>query len=248
MVGGTRGIGRAVVKEFARAGRVVSVIARRPPDAGREVPGARYWQTDLLNVDHLPEVLANVVYEGGALQSLVCTQRYRGDGDDWAGELATTLEATRRLFQALDEKWVDSGDKAAVLVSSVAGRFVIEDQPLSYHVGKAGLDQLVRSFAAALGPRGIRVNGVSPGTVVKEESRTYYDGQAALRDLIESLTPLGRMGTAEDVASVVGFLCSPQASFVTGQNIVIDGGVSLLSQESVARRLSLGSSNARDRA
>lgn len=245
MVGGTRGIGHAVVKGLADAGRVVSVIARRPPDAEREVTGAHYWQADLLDVDRLPQVLAEIVDAIGPLGALVCTQRYRGDGDAWAGEMATTLDATRRLFEALDSRWVDTGDKCAVLVSSVAGRFVIDDQSLSYHVAKAGLDQMVRTLAARLGPRAIRVNGVSPGTVVKEESRAYYDDHAALRNLIERVTPLGRMGTAEDVARVVAFLCSPQASFVTGQNIVVDGGVSILSQESLARRLSLGSRKAK---
>jgi NAD(P)-dependent dehydrogenase (short-subunit alcohol dehydrogenase family) len=96
---------------------------------------------------------------------------------------------------------------------------------------------LVRYYAVALGPRGIRVNGVSPGTVVKRENQEFYARSEALVGVFKRTIPLGRMGTAVDVANVIAFLCGPQASFVTGQQIVVDGGVSLLSQESLARKI-----------
>jgi NAD(P)-dependent dehydrogenase (short-subunit alcohol dehydrogenase family) len=91
-----------------------------------------------------------------------------------------------------------------------------------------------------LGTKGIRVNSISPGTVLKEESRRAYLQNEKLMNLYRRLTPLERMGTAEDVAHVVEFLCSPKSSFLTGQDIVVDGGLSLQLQEALVVRLEAG--------
>ena len=81
------------------------------------------------------------------------------------------------------------------------------------------------------------MNSVSPSTYLKNESKQYFLENEALLALYRELIPLGRMGTAEDVARLILFLCSADASFVTGQNIVVDGGLSLRWPESLARRL-----------
>jgi NAD(P)-dependent dehydrogenase (short-subunit alcohol dehydrogenase family) len=83
----------------------------------------------------------------------------------------------------------------------------------------------------------VRVNAVAPGTTVKDEARAFYESHPEIIALFKDIVPLGRMGTADDVASLVAFLASARASFITGQEIVIDGGVSLLGQEALARRL-----------
>lgn len=96
---------------------------------------------------------------------------------------------------------------------------------------------MVRYYAVTLGPRRIRVNSVSPGTVLKDESKDFYLKNEQLYNLYKGIIPLGRMGTAEEVANVVAFLCSSKASFITGQNIVVDGGLSLIWQETLARKV-----------
>ena len=83
----------------------------------------------------------------------------------------------------------------------------------------------------------MRVNGVSPGSILKERSKEFYNANPRLRDLYKDIIPLGRMGTAEEVAQTIAFLCSRRASFITGQNLVVDVGLSLEWQESMARRL-----------
>ena len=238
IVGGTRGIGRAVVRTFADAGHRVSVIGRRPAaERDQEIRETQYWTVDVVDEGAVSAALTDILERRGKLSNLVFLQRYRGQGDPWRGEIETTLTATRNIIERLAPEFNSAGSKAIVLVSSVIGRFVAGGQPLSYHVGKAGLNRMVRFFAVALGQRGIRVNGVSPFTILKEESRDFYLQHERLQTLYRTVTPLGRMGTAEEVARVIAFLCSADASFVTGQNIVVDGGISLVGQESLARRL-----------
>ena len=189
----------------------------------------------------MPTVLEEIG-ERGKLNYLVCLQRYRGAGEDWSGEIETTLEATWRLIESLTSGFVDSEDNAITLVSSAAGRSVIAEQPLSYHVAKAGLEQMVRYYGVSLGPKGIRTNGVAPCTILKKESEVFYLNNDRLHKLYRNVTPLGRMGTSNEVAQVISFLCSSKSSFITGQTIVVDGGSSLLHQESLAHRFSHSSS------
>ena len=110
---------------------------------------------------------------------------------------------------------------------------------MSYHVAKSGLIHMMRYYAVKLGPMGIRVNAVSFGAVVKQESKAFYARNAALKSLCRTITPLGRMGTAKDIVQVVDFLCSSKAAFVTGQNIVVDGGLSLQWPGSLAQKIAL---------
>src|SRR5690606_26429615 len=107
----------------------------------------------------------------------------------------------------------------------------------SYHVGKAGMNQMMRYYAVNLGRKGIRVNGVTPFTFLKEESKEFYLKNDALQDLYRRITPMQRMGTAEDSARLIAFLCSPVSGFINGQNIYVDGGLSLVWPETLARKL-----------
>lgn len=238
VVGGTRGIGRAVVRRFVAEGFAVSVIGRRPPEKGLGGKAVHHWAVDLRDTDAITTAVPAIAKAGGAFSRLVCLQRFRGEGDDWQGEIDITLTATRLLVDAAASRFAARGDRAIVVVSSIADRFVASEQPLSYHVAKAGLTQLARYYAVTLAGRGIRVNAVSSGTIVKDEARAFYRKQKALRELYEEMIPLGRIGTADEIASVVSFLCSGAASFVTGQSLVVDGGVSLQWHEALVRRMS----------
>jgi NAD(P)-dependent dehydrogenase (short-subunit alcohol dehydrogenase family) len=236
VIGGTRGIGRELVEEFISAGHSVLVVARSLPASGTEIRGARYYVADIgqPGVEH---VLSEIVSQAGKINHLVFFQRFRGSGPPWEGEIATSLTATKTVVEALQDKFAE-GEKSIVVVSSVAAALISSYAPVGYHAAKAALCQMVRYWAVVLGPRGIRVNCVSPGTVLKDESKDFFLSDKTVSDLYRKITPLRRFGSAREVAKVIACLCGEQTSFVTGQDIVVDGGLSLVSQEVLARELS----------
>lgn len=237
VVGGTRGIGREVTSCLAAKGHRVSVLARRlPGDTVKRPPRSRYWSVDLTDASLLASTFAGIVERRGKINNLIFLQRYRGDQDAWQGEMDTTLTATKNLVELAAHHFAPS-EKSIVVISSINASLVVPYLPVGYHAAKAALCAMVRYWAVLLGPWGIRVNSVSPGTVLKEESKSFFLGDPKLSALYRRMTPLGRIGHASEVAEAVAFLCGSQASFITGQDIVVDGGLSLQWQESLVREM-----------
>jgi NAD(P)-dependent dehydrogenase (short-subunit alcohol dehydrogenase family) len=235
VVGGTRGVGRAFAARAAAAGDLVSVLGRTKVEEAAGL-AMRHFEVDVSKPDALADTLAAAV-DRGPIRSAAFFQRYRGTGDAWEGELATTLTAARQVIEwmALPPNHTEAA--SIVVIGSSAARFIASEQPASYHVAKAALVQLVRFYAVNLGASGIRINAISSGTIVKTESREFYDAHPELWALYREILPLGRMCTADDIVDAAMFLLSPRASFITGQNIMVDGGLSLVWQESLARRM-----------
>lgn len=235
IIGGTGGMGKQTALFFARKGFVVSVVGQRkafPVDA--ELSSfIGYFPVDITEPEPLPGILDSIVHQAGPLNHIFFFQRFRGEKGDWKKEIDISLTATKNIIEYLSDKFSDTGEKNIIMVSSVASEFIAQEQGLGYHVVKAGLLQLTRYYAVLLGKRRIRVNCISPAVVLKEESRAFYRDNKNLTDLYESITPLGRMGTPEDIIHLAEFLISEKASFLTGQNIVVDGGLTLQMQASL---------------
>lgn len=238
VIGGTKGLGRVVARMLASRGDKVSVLGRNSsPPSDLESGDIKSYTADISNKEALLPTLETIVQEQGKINYCIFLQRYRGDSDHWEGEFSTTLTATRNIVDYLVPHFSEEGDKGFLMVSSVFAQYVGKGQSASYHVMKAGLDQLMRFYAVNLGQKNIRSNGITPFTFLKEESKSFYIQNKPLIELYEEIIPLQRMGTTEDSANAIEFLCSPRAGFLTGQNIVIDGGLSLIWPETLVRGL-----------
>jgi NAD(P)-dependent dehydrogenase (short-subunit alcohol dehydrogenase family) len=238
VVGGTKGLGRIVVEKFLARGCSVSVVSRHKPADIKEGPQLRHFAADLERSETLAGLPALVGDVLGPISYLVLSQRFRGQGDPWAGEIQVGLTASRLLIEGLVPHFADQGDRAIGVVGSVYAEFVGSSQPVGYHAVKGGLNAMVRHYAVTLGRQGIRVNAIMPLTYLKPESRAFYEKNDKLMELYRRLVPLGRLGTADESANAVDFLCSERASFINGQSLFLDGGVSVVWQEEIAKSFS----------
>jgi NAD(P)-dependent dehydrogenase (short-subunit alcohol dehydrogenase family) len=232
IVGGTKGLGKALAVRCAEQGATVSTISRSAPVG--QVPGVKHWSADLTNEEQLRQALDAALEANGPLNYLIFAQRYRGPAESWNGEFAVSVNATRCAIEQVRHQFAD-GDKAVVAVGSIYADMVGPTQALSYHIAKAALHQMVRYYAVYLKAEKIRVNAVVPLTFLKDESRHVYLSNKPLLELYERIVPAGRMGFAHDSVNAIEFLCSDRASFINGQIINVDGGMSVVWAENLAR-------------
>jgi NAD(P)-dependent dehydrogenase (short-subunit alcohol dehydrogenase family) len=238
VVGGTRGLGRIVVERLLARGCSVSVVSRQRPADFPQQARLRHFAVDLENAASYAGLWTKIHDAGGPISYLVLSQRFRGTGDPWVGEIQVGLTASRDLIEGFSGHFAEIGDRAIGVVSSVYAEYAGNSQPVGYHTVKGGLNAMVRHYAATLGRRGIRVNAVMPLTYLKPESRSFYESNEKLMDVYRRLVPLGRLGTAKETADALDFLCSERASFINGQCLFLDGGVSVVWQEEVAKSFS----------
>jgi NAD(P)-dependent dehydrogenase (short-subunit alcohol dehydrogenase family) len=236
VVGGSKGLGLTVAGRFLDSGYEVTVLSRNPPEHGHE--RLRHIQVDLETLKNFSELDLSSIEGASPVRYLVLSQRYRGKGDAWEGEIQVGLTASRILIEGFLDFFAKDGDRAILAVSSVYAQFAGGSQPVGYHVVKGGLNAMVRYYAWALGPRGVRVNAILPLTFVQDRSRAFYESNEALRHMYERLVPLGRMGEAANNVDAIEFLCSERSAFINGQALFIDGGVSAIWQEQIAQSFS----------
>jgi 3-oxoacyl-[acyl-carrier protein] reductase len=147
----------------------------------------------------------------------------RMSDDDWQTVIDTNLRGTFNTSRAVSRKMMRRRSGAIVNLSSVVG---IHGNPgqANYAASKAGIIGLTKALARELGSRGVRVNAIAPGYITTELTDVLNDEQ---RGLILGNTPLGRLGEPEDVAGAVRFLCSDDAAFITGEVLLVDGGLGM---------------------
>ena len=230
VIGGSKGLGKAIAKKMISRGDMVSIISKNVPN--NKIDDANYYQADLSNPESILVALQEIVTRG-KINYLIFSQRYRGAGDSWVGEIEVSLTASKLIIDFLQDKF-STEDNAILFVSSAFAEYVGAGQPLSYHLGKAGMNTMMKHYAVLLGKQQIRSNCISPFTFVKEESEKYYSGQVELLEMYQKIVPLQRMGNSDEIADVALFLCSGQSRYISGQNIYVDGGLSAVWQESVA--------------
>ena len=219
IIGGTRGIGSVIKKTLTERGDRVYYTSRN----------------DLFEANHLKINLPNKIKIDSEikLNYLIFSHRYRGQ--EWDEDFNITVKAVDVLINQLKDSFLN--EASIVIIGSNAGHFVLKEQTASYHASRAALDGLMKYYAAQLGCKGIRCNSVLPTTIIKPENEHFFTEENGVRKMIERITPLRRMGSAIDVANTVEFLCSEKSSFITGQSLFVDGGLSIMGQETIAREL-----------
>ena len=241
VTGGATGIGRAVVRALRARGDSVLLVDLDADAAGavvgEELPGAaRLLVGDLADAE-LPRQAVDAALDlgGGALDLVVANAGVllarpleQWTVADWDRTLAVNLRAPFLLAQASAAALERSANGSLVFTSSTGALRGHAGMP-AYHASKAGLDNLVRALADELSPRGVRVNAVRPGWVDTPFNDAFWDHQAdpaaARADLVGRI-PARRQGTPEDLVGPVLFLASPEAAYVTGECLVVDGGYS----------------------
>jgi 3-oxoacyl-[acyl-carrier protein] reductase len=229
VTGGSRGIGRAVALELGRAGADVVVGYRSEVDQAEKVAsevGGRAVQADVSD----PEQAKALVDGAGDIDVLVNNAGTTRDGvlprmldEDWRTVLETNLSSTFYTCRAAARGMMKRRAGAIVNISSIVGVHGNWGQT-NYAASKAGIIGFTKSLARELGSRGVRANVVAPGYVTTALTDAIPEDA---RGTMLSNTPLGRLGDPENVAAAVRFLVSDEASFITGEVLLVDGGLGM---------------------
>jgi len=237
VTGASRGIGRAIAEALGKDGLYVAVNYTANEAAAAETLAAieraggrgglsRFDVADAAAVDAAVKELAAkqgrldvVVSNAGiAIDALLL----RAKAADWARTLDVNLSGAFHLCKAASRYLLKSDSGRIVTISSVIGEMGNAGQ-VAYAAAKAGLIGMTKALARELASRAITVNCVAPGFIETDMTAAHIQGEA--REALLKQIPLGRIGTAADVADAVRFLCSPQASYMTGQVIRVNGGL-----------------------
>ncbi len=238
ITGGSNGIGRACAKRLASEGARVAVVdfceveaAQGLIDEAKELPGEiRAFQADVRDADRANELIDQLMEEWEQIDVMVNSAGIVRDGlmgamtrQQWLDVVEVNLGGTFNYCHAVTKPMMMNRSGAIVNLSSTAAEFASRGQ-VNYAASKGGVNGLTRSLAKELAGRKVRVNAVAPGMIETGMS-------AAVRSLagpkLKEVIPLKRVGQPEEIAQAVTFLASDDASYITGQILRVDGGLSL---------------------
>lgn len=243
VTGSAQGIGQGIATTFAGHGATV-VVCDIDDDLGAETTAelgspATYHHCDISSESEVCSLRDAVVAEHGHIDILINNAAVHSAHPNarvpinefpvevWQGKMEVDLTGTFYCSRHISAHMVERGTGCIVNIASVAGVVALRNQ-IAHDAAKAGIIKMTEAMALELGPKGIRVNTISPGSTVTRSTRTlFYGDDAHAKDFVEQLMsfiPLGRAGQPEDVAAAALFFASDLAAYVTGQNLCVDGG------------------------
>jgi NAD(P)-dependent dehydrogenase (short-subunit alcohol dehydrogenase family) len=232
VTGAGGGIGHAIAERLASQGVAVLATDLKPAPAGLD-PAITHVVADLTAPGAIDGLLASPVL-AGSLDYLVNAagvawwtrdgSALEIDDDTWHAVLRVNLDVTWRLIARSVPLLRQGTGRSIVNIASIAGLRNMDSPLDAYQVSKAAVVSLSRSLAEQLGPEGIRCNTVCPGAILTPMTEPLYAEAPQRRASMEARTPLRRLGLPHDIACAVTFLLSADASFVTGTDLVVDGG------------------------
>jgi len=239
ITGGARGLGFETARAFAAAGRRV-VLADLDGDAAaaaaRELGGderALGLGVDVASTPSTEKMVADALARFGRLDVLINNAGFAAPspshslGDEaWERMLDVHLGGTFRCSRAAFAALAQAPAPAIVNLASIAA-FVGMPMRASYSAAKGGIDALTRALAVEWAPAGIRVNAIAPGFVLTKLMRELTEAGNNPIEAMEARVPLGRLAQPEEIAAMIAVLASPAASFLTGQTVVVDGGMTV---------------------
>ena len=238
VTGAGRGIGNAIARRFASEGAKVILISRSPSSCGgaaeeinKEFPDScKAYPCDVADYAAVQETVSAILKDFPQIDILVNNAGITRDSlmlrmkeEDWDAVMDTNLKSAFNTVKALQRVLMKSPAGRIINMSSVIG-LVGNIGQANYAASKAGLIGLTKSIARELAPRGITVNAVAPGFIDTDMTRVLPE---AAKDALTAQIPLKRLGSAQDVAEVVAFLCSDGAGYLTGTVIPVDGGMAM---------------------
>ncbi|MCO5215836.1 MAG: 3-oxoacyl-[acyl-carrier-protein] reductase [Thermomicrobiales bacterium] len=240
VTGGTRGIGLAIAERLATDGYDLLLTYRGDADAAKAASEAlastgrriEVISADVSTAEGATATIETATKTFGRIDVLVNNAGITRDNlimrmseDDWDAVLSTNLKGAFLTSKAVVRPMLRQKSGRIINITSVVGRMGNAGQA-NYAAAKAGLIGLTKTLAKEVGSRGITVNAVAPGFI---DTRLTDVLPEELKKALLDATPLGRFGTVEDVANAVAFLASDQASYITGQVLSVDGGMSMAS-------------------
>ena len=227
VTGGTKGLGRSIAQALAGAGAKVVVCARNAPEEA--VPGTGFEAVDVRDPEAVKALVEGVVARHGRIDIVVNNAGgspavAAADASPRFSEAIVRLNLLAPLYLA-QAAYPHMAAQGSGLIVNIASVSAIRPSPgtAAYGAAKAGLLNLTQSLAQEWGPQGVRVNAIIAGLMATETAEATY-GDAEAQAAVGRSMPLQRMGTGEDVAGAVLWLCSPLASWVSGARINVDGG------------------------
>jgi 3-oxoacyl-[acyl-carrier protein] reductase len=230
VTGGNRGIGLAIARRLADDGDSVTITSRSGEADGGLADGLNVVRCDVRDAESVDEAFGAVEGSQGPVEVLVANAGITKDQllalmteDDFTGVVDTNLAGAYRVARRAVRPMMRMRRGRLIFISSVVGLYGSAGQA-NYAASKAGLVGLARSLARELGSRGITSNVVAPGFVDSDMTAVLTDERKAA---ILGMVPLGRLASADEVAGVVSFLAGPQAAYVTGAVLPVDGGLGM---------------------